>query len=98
MCTSCLFSLLLNEDVVDIGKPDGICSLTFVADEVSGLLLHPSIFSYKHSRSAQKLNSALPEFWYWLNSGVLGSSDSIIKLQISLFSDACSCDSSYFLF
>ena len=52
MCTSCLFSLLLNEDVVGIGKPDGICSLTFVADEVWGLLLHPSIFSYKHSRSA----------------------------------------------
>ena len=52
VCTSYLFSLLLNEDVADIGKPDGICSLTFVADEFSGLLLHPSMFCYKHSRSA----------------------------------------------
>ena len=30
---SCLFSMLLKEDIVDIEKPDGICSLTFDADE-----------------------------------------------------------------
>ena len=29
--------LNLNEDIVDIEKPDGICSLTFVIDEFSGL-------------------------------------------------------------
>ena len=29
---SCLFSMLLNEDIVDIKKPDRICSLTFVVD------------------------------------------------------------------
>ena len=50
--TSCLFSMLLNEDIVDIEKPDGICSLTFVGHEFSGLFLHPSIFSVIHSRSA----------------------------------------------
>ena len=50
--TSCLFSILLKEDIVDIKKPDGICLLTFVADEFSGLFLHPSIFSNMHSRSA----------------------------------------------
>ena len=36
--------MFLNEDIMDIEKPDGICSLTFDADEFSGLILHPSIF------------------------------------------------------
>ena len=31
--TSCLFSMLLNDDIVDIEKPDGLCSLTFVVNE-----------------------------------------------------------------
>ena len=44
--------MILNEDIVEIEKPDGICSLTFVVDEFSGLLLHLSIFSIMHSRSA----------------------------------------------
>ena len=44
--------MLLNGDIVDIKKPDGTCSLTFVADEFSELFLHPSIFSIIHSRSA----------------------------------------------
>ena len=42
--TTCLFSMLLNEDIVDIKKPDGLCSLTFVVDEFSGLFLHPTIY------------------------------------------------------
>ena len=46
-----LISIVLNEDNVDIEKPDGICSLTSVVDEIAGLLLHPSIFSIKHSKS-----------------------------------------------
>ena len=50
--TSFLISMLLNHDIIDIEKPDGICSPTFVVDEFSGLFLHPSIFSIKHSRSA----------------------------------------------
>ena len=49
--TSCLFPMLLNEDIVDIKKPDGIYSLTFFVDEFSGLFLHPSVFSIIHSRS-----------------------------------------------
>ena len=41
--TSCLYSMLLNEDVVDIEKPNGTCSLTLVKDEISGLfLIHES--------------------------------------------------------
>ena len=47
-----LFFILLNDNIVDIEKPDGICSPTFVVDEISGLFLHPSIFSIRHSRSA----------------------------------------------
>ena len=42
----------LNDNIVDIEKPDGICLPTFVVNEFSGLFLHPSIFSIKHSRSA----------------------------------------------
>ena len=29
----CLISILLKEVIVDIEKPDGMCSLTFVVDE-----------------------------------------------------------------
>ena len=50
--TSCLFSMIRNEDNVEIEKPDEICLLTLVVDEFSGLFLHPSIFPIKHSRSA----------------------------------------------
>ena len=42
--TSCLLSMLPTEDIVDIEKPDGICSVTFAEDEFSGLFLHPSSF------------------------------------------------------
>ena len=42
----------LNENIVDIEKPDGICLLTFVVDEFSGLSLHLSVFFIKHSRPA----------------------------------------------
>ena len=50
--TSCLFSMLLNDDIVDIEEPGGICLLNFVAEKCSGLFLHPSAFSLKYSRSA----------------------------------------------
>ena len=40
--------MLLNDDIGDIEKPDGICSPTFVVDEFSGLLLYPSIVSIIH--------------------------------------------------
>ena len=49
--TSCLFSMLLNQDIADIEKSDGICSINSVVDEFSGFLLHPSIFFITHSRS-----------------------------------------------
>ena len=49
---SCLFSILLNDNIADIEKLDGICLLTFVIDECTGLFLHPSIFSVIQSRSA----------------------------------------------
>ena len=44
--------MFINDDIADIKKPDGICSLTFVVNEFSGLFLHPSIFSIIHSRFA----------------------------------------------
>ena len=47
-----LFSMLLNDHIVDIDKLDGICSSSLVVSEFSGLFLHPSIFSIKYSRSA----------------------------------------------
>ena len=34
--TSCLFSMLLNDNIEDIKKLDGICSPTFVVNEFSG--------------------------------------------------------------
>ena len=50
--TSCLFSVFLNDNIVDIQTPDGICSPTFVVDEVQGLFLHSSFIFVKHLRSA----------------------------------------------
>ena len=47
--TSCLFSIFLNDDIVDIEKPDGICSPTFGVDEFSKLFLQLSIFFIKQS-------------------------------------------------
>ena len=39
--------MLLNDNIVDIEKPDGICSLTFAADELSGLFyIHQSFLLY----------------------------------------------------
>ena len=39
--------MFLNDDIVDIEKPDGISSPTFIVNEFAGLFLHPSIFSIK---------------------------------------------------
>ena len=48
--TSSLFSISLNEDIVDVlQKPDGIGSLIFVADDFLGVFLQPSIFSIEDS-------------------------------------------------
>ena len=44
--------MLLNDDIVEIEKPDEISFLTFVVNEFSRLFLHQSIFSIKNSRSA----------------------------------------------
>ena len=46
--TSCLFSMLLDDDVLDIEKLDGICSRIFFIDQLSGLILRRSIFSITH--------------------------------------------------
>ena len=50
--TPCLFSKFLDDDFVDIEKPDGICLLTLAVNEFFQLFLYLSIFSIKHSRSA----------------------------------------------
>ena len=44
--------MFLKENMKDVEKLDGICLLTFVVDEFSGLCLHPSTSSMIHSRSA----------------------------------------------
>ena len=44
--------MLLNEDIVDIEKLDGICLLTFVVVGLSRLFLYTSIFSIIQSRPA----------------------------------------------
>ena len=43
-----MFPMLLNDDIEDSEKPDGIYLPTFVVDEFSRLSLHPSIFFVKH--------------------------------------------------
>ena len=48
MYTSCLFSMFLNDDIVDIEKADGIFLPTFFVNEFSGLFLHSPIFLNIH--------------------------------------------------
>ena len=43
--------MVLNDDIVEIEKPDAICLPIFVVNEFSGLFLLPSIFSIKHLRA-----------------------------------------------
>ena len=84
--TSCLFSILLKEHIVDIEKPDGLCSLAFVVDELPGLFLHPSVFSIIHSRSAKIIIGALSKLWHWLNSNV---SHCVKSVRIRSYSVPC---------
>ena len=42
----------LNDDLIDIEKPDEICLPTLVVDEILELFLHQSVFFIIHSRSA----------------------------------------------
>ena len=44
--------MLLKNDIVDIEKLDGIFLNILDVDKFSGSFLHPSIFSFNHSRSA----------------------------------------------
>ena len=45
--------MLLKEDIVDIEKPNGICLLTFAADQSSGfsgfLLFYVDLFLFLHN-------------------------------------------------
>ena len=54
--------MFLNDDIVDIEKPDGICSQKFIVDELPELILHPSVFSIKHSRCVYIASGALSDF------------------------------------
>ena len=60
--TSCLFSMLLNDDIVETEKSDRMCSLIFAVEEISALFSHLSIFSIQHSRYALIMNGALSNF------------------------------------
>ena len=44
--------MILNNDILEFEKNDGISFPTFDVNELTGLFLHPSIYSIKHSRSA----------------------------------------------
>ena len=44
--------MLLNDDIVDIEKPDEICLPSFVVQESSELFSRQSISAIRHSRSA----------------------------------------------
>ena len=50
--TSFYFSMLLNDDIIDLEKPDRTYSPTIVVDELSEFFLNPSVLSGKYSRSA----------------------------------------------
>ena len=74
-----LFSMVLNDDIVDIEKPDGICSPAFVMFQFLELFSpHQSFLLNIHS---------VKHFWFWvrLNSRILDSSESIRILQKNLF-------------
>ena len=73
----------LNYDSADMEKPDGTRSLTFVVDDVSGLVSHSSIFSIKDSKSAYVRNGGFSDISYWLNSNILVSSEGNTTLQKS---------------
>ena len=47
-----MFSILLNPQNAEIVYPQGTCSSIFVAEEVSELFVHPSIFLIKDSMLA----------------------------------------------
>ena len=49
----------LNDDIVNIEKPDVICLLTFVVEDFSASLLDTLVFSIKDSRSI--INGALSD-------------------------------------
>ena len=42
--------MVLNDDIVDVEKPDGTISFTFVVNKLPGLFVDPLIFSIKYSR------------------------------------------------
>ena len=52
LITSFFFLFKINIDIVDIEKPDGICSPTFVVYIFLGLFLYASIVSIKYSKPA----------------------------------------------
>ena len=82
--------MFLNDDIVDIEKPDGICSQKFIVDELPELILHPSIFSIKHSRCVYIASGALSDFWYWLSFNILVSSeDKILYFHVTFLWDLC---------
>ena len=54
--------MLLNVDIADIEKADETCSPTFVVDQLSGLFLHPSIFTSSIILPLSRIS--LSDIWY----------------------------------
>ena len=96
ICSSIYIILIvysLNDDIPKIEKPYGICSLTFVVDEFSGLFSHPSIFSIKHPR--QMVSYQIFDIDEILIN-ISMSSERIIILRKSLFPNTFLCYSSLY--
>ena len=60
--TSCLFYMLLDDNIVEIEKPEGMCWPTFAVDKFSGLFILLSVFSITYSTFAYIIYGFLSDF------------------------------------
>ena len=81
--------MLLNDDIEDIEKADGISLLTFVVDNVSELVFHSSFF-YQRFKICINNKLCFIKFVVLINCGIsniLVFSEGIATLQKYLYSD-----------
>ena len=60
--TSCLFYMLLDDNIVEIEKPEGMCWPAFAVDKFSGLFILLSAFSITYSTFAYIIHGFLSDF------------------------------------
>ena len=78
-------SMLLNKDIVDIKIPGGICYLTFVVDEFSGLFTSINFFYYTFKICIHN-KWYIIRFLILIKSNILVFLEGIIMLEKFLFS------------